>query len=94
MLRQTSKEIFNLYITTALFIFVIIDFLSLKVPHGCYNGTFWWDYPRGFVILDFTKYNKPTSICFADYGGGGAFTITDKIHDVQLDPLRWDSGKC
>ena len=72
--------------------FVIYELLYFKVAHGCYNGTFDWNYPRGFVLLDFIKYNKPVSICFTDSLGGEVFTITDKIHDVQLDPLRRGSG--
>ena len=65
----------------------------MTVPEGCRNGTFWWNYPQGSVILHFPNTNSLSmSICLRDAIGGDIFSVHD-ITNGQFIPMEIISGR-
>ena len=67
--------------------------LDVTVPKGCRNGTFWWNYPQGTIILNFPNTNSLSmSICLRDALGGDIFDVHD-ITNGQFIPMEIISGR-
>ncbi|KAL3868999.1 hypothetical protein ACJMK2_041737 [Sinanodonta woodiana] len=70
--------------------------IDVQADPTCHNGTFWWNYPRGFIRLHFQHKTSPYFlVCLKDYLGGSIFKLYDVTSDMKhaMPSVTPDSSK-
>ncbi|KAK3590152.1 hypothetical protein CHS0354_041208 [Potamilus streckersoni] len=70
--------------------------MDVEADSECLNGTFWWNYPRGYIRIHF-KHKTATylSVCLKDSAGGSSFKLYDVTsgNKIAMPSVTPDSSK-